>query len=299
MMRRLGPIQKRLSYVTLRHVGRPDDTINSWSTKSRDLDAPLDGLVEMPFEMPVEMSVEMAGRRDERLEEFMKAESQRVSIRTYDSVRHFSARLFLMLLFLGAGLLTGCGAQGPLGGEIVQRSSTSEGGADAPSSASSAKFLNCEEARFLVLINMYRAQNGLGPLRVSKAATLASRWHAQDMGEKSYFSHTDSLGRSPWERTAQFGYSGCQGENAAAGNRDAVATFCQWKNSSGHNANMLRAQFQGIGIGQATVSPSPYGVYWSTPFGSLPTGGDLVIDEWTDERIEGGPCVRPAILPNC
>jgi len=204
-------------------------------------------------------------------------------------------RMLLGAIFLSFGLLTGCGAKGLLGGEIVQRSTSSEPEASAPTGSLAPKFLNCEEARFLVLINMYRAQNGVGPLRVSKSATQAARWHSQDMGEKAYFSHTDSLGRGPWERTAQFGYAGCQGENAAAGNRDAVATFCQWKNSAGHNANMLRSQFQAIGIGQVSVSPSPYGTYWSTPFGSMPAESDRLADEWTDEA----PCARPVVLPNC
>lgn len=226
----------------------------------------------------------------------LAANSGRAQSRLSVAGSSLAGRMLLGVIFLGFGLLTGCGAKGLLGGEIVQRSSSSsEGEASGPPSSLAPKFLNCEEARFLVLINMYRAQNGVGPLRVSKSATQAARWHSQDMGEKAYFSHTDSLGRSPWERTAQFGYSGCQGENAAAGNRDAVATFCQWKNSAGHNANMLRPQFQAIGIGQVSVSPSPYGTYWSTPFGSLPAESDRLADEWTEEA----PCARPVVLPNC
>ena len=217
-------------------------------------------------------------------------------LRVSKAIQSVVSMLPVIFFFLVAGMLTGCGAKGPLGGDIIQKSTSDEGASGLPPGSSGAtKVLNCEEARFLVLINMYRAQNGLGPLRVSKAATQAARWHARDMGEKGYFSHTDSLGRGPWERTAQFGYSGCQGENAAAGHRDAISTFCQWKNSSGHNANMLRPQFQGIGIGQSAVTPSPYGNYWSTPFGSIPSGSDLVVDEWTDES----PCSRPAVLPNC
>ncbi|MDX9731005.1 MAG: CAP domain-containing protein, partial [Bdellovibrionales bacterium] len=86
--------------------------------------------------------------------------------------------------------------------------------------------LSCEEKRFLRLVNMYRAENGVSALVVSRSATLAARWHARDMGENRYFSHTDSLGRSPAARAEAFGYFQCMGENAAAGNQDAERTFC-------------------------------------------------------------------------
>jgi len=39
------------------------------------------------------------------------------------------------------------------------------------------------------------------------------------------------------------------GENLAAGNSTAQATFEQWKNSSGHYANMINSSYKSIGIG--------------------------------------------------
>jgi len=43
------------------------------------------------------------------------------------------------------------------------------------------------------------------------------------------------------------------GENIAAGNSDAWNTFVQWRESPGHNANMLTGEFTCIGIGRAVV----------------------------------------------
>jgi hypothetical protein len=61
-------------------------------------------------------------------------------------------------------------------------------------------------------------------------------------------------------------------ENIAAGNSTAQATFEQWRNSSGHNANMLHSNMRTIGIGRAFVAGSPYGWYWTTEFGSINDG---------------------------
>jgi uncharacterized protein YkwD len=145
----------------------------------------------------------------------------------------------------------------------------------APSSAFAAVALDPEEAAFCGLINNYRASKGLPALMVSEALTNASEWHSTDMATKNYFSHTDSLGRDPFKRMTAFGYgySTYRGENIAAGNATAQATFDQWKNSSGHNANMLNANYKVIGIGKATTTTSTYKNYWTTDFGGVVDSG--------------------------
>jgi uncharacterized protein YkwD len=59
------------------------------------------------------------------------------------------------------------------------------------------------------------------------------------------------------------------GENIAAGFSTAQDVFNAWKNSPGHNANMLDPSFKAIGIGLATVSGSSYTYYWTTDFGGV------------------------------
>lgn len=128
--------------------------------------------------------------------------------------------------------------------------------------------LDSEEIAFLSLINAYRAQNGLAALQVSVALTQASDWMSNDMASKNYFSHTDSQGRDPFVRMTAFNYNySWAGENIAAGNAAAQATFTQWKNSPGHNANMLNANYKVIGIARAQNSSSTYNWYWTTDFG--------------------------------
>lgn len=127
--------------------------------------------------------------------------------------------------------------------------------------------LDSEQWAFLTAINNFRAQNGVGPLQVSATLQTASQWMSDDLAAKSYFSHTDSLGRDAGTRLAAFGYPYYWGENIAAGNSTALATLDQWINSAGHRANMLNPLFKVIGIGRAYNPASPYRWYWTTDFG--------------------------------
>lgn len=209
-------------------------------------------------------------------------------------MRIFNVRLVRGLVLgvaLGGGIL-GCGSGEDSGLSSALGASIPPGveqpGADVT--------LGCEEARFFRLINLYRVANGKSGLAVSKLATEAARWHAQDMGVQGYFSHTDSKGRGPQQRLADFGFNSTSGENIAAGNRQASATFCQWKNSAGHNRNMLEASFAVIGIGRAEVSGSMYGAYWSTPFG---WAGDDSTTAPSIRENERATCTLPSALPAC
>jgi len=140
----------------------------------------------------------------------------------------------------------------------------------APAPASAADpVLDAEEKAFCTTINQYRAQNGRAALRVSVSLTNASKWMSNDMAVKKYFSHTDSLGRTFSTRLGAFGYTfnTPKAENIAAGNATAAATFTQWRNSSGHNTNMLNPNYTVIGIGRAYNAAAPYRYYWTTDFG--------------------------------
>jgi uncharacterized protein (TIGR03437 family) len=132
-----------------------------------------------------------------------------------------------------------------------------------------AQTVDSVESAMFDLINQYRAQNGLQPLKLSAALTRSSEWMSADMAAKNYFAHNDSQGRDPFVRMAAFGYNynTNKGENLAAGYDDAVRTFNQWKTSPGHNANMLNGTYAAIGIARAYNGSSTYKWYWTTDFG--------------------------------
>ncbi len=203
-------------------------------------------------------------------------------------------RIALSLLALG---LSACGSNNR-GTALSKLSSNAPAGSEAPASVPGQVpggtvqdfKLICEEARFIHLINIYRQSKNLSPLNVSKNATLAARWHGQDMISKNYFSHTEPSGRTFDQRAASFGYY-ANGENIAAGTSTANQVFCQWQTSAGHNANMLGA-YQSTGIGLSSGGGT-YGVYWSSNFG--PSANDEIAAPLTTDS----DCAMPIIIPNC
>ncbi len=134
-----------------------------------------------------------------------------------------------------------------------------------------------KEDAMLALVNAMRDSGGdcpsgyrpaVPPLVVDQALRDAARGHALDMGERAYFSHDTPDGLDPWERIDAAGYTAsATGENIAAGNGTAQATFEQWRTSDGHCRNMMSASSTEIGIGYAYVDSSPYGHYWVQNFG--------------------------------
>ena len=110
-----------------------------------------------------------------------------------------------------------------------------------------------KKSEFLELINRYRQENGMAPLKVSGALAVAAQLHSEDMAAQNYFSHTSLDGRTFVDRIRQAGYTynTWLGENIAAGYDTAQAVFEAWRSSTGHNANMLNSNFVVIGIGIA------------------------------------------------
>ena len=161
----------------------------------------------------------------------------------------------MVVLAVTAGLVSVIGAAAPASAETAFTASVSA--------------LDAEEAAFCRTVNTYRAQNGLPALRVSTSLAQAATWDTNDMAQKNYFSHTDSLGRDPFKRMTAFGYgySTSKGENIAAGKATAAGTFAQWKASAGHNKNMLSSSYKVIGISRSYSATSTYKWYWNTDFG--------------------------------
>ena len=145
---------------------------------------------------------------------------------------------------------------------------TSARAADTRDKPDPAACLDEREAEFLELINDYRAENDLDPLEPSKTLNVASYGHSKDMADNDYFDHESQDGRQPEDRMADAGYEGSPtGENIAAGYPTAEEVFEVWRESEGHNENMLDEEYAVIGIGLAENSDSEYGEYWTTDFG--------------------------------
>ena len=152
-------------------------------------------------------------------------------------------------------------------------SSATLASAGGPCSAETS--LDSEEMEFLDLINEYRAQNELGPLMFSDTLNQAAAWKSAHMANNNYFAHDDAIiNRGFVDRLRDCGYSANTwlAENIAAGNDTAEATFEQWRESVGHNSNMLNPNMVAIGIARAFNDDSTYGWYWTTEFGGVDDG---------------------------
>lgn len=140
---------------------------------------------------------------------------------------------------------------------------------EGAASVEALRGLDAEEAAFVQLLNTYRAANGRAPVVATRLLNQVAYDHSLDMGTRRYFSHNSPEGTSPFQRMREAGYSGGRAENIAAGNADAQRTFTQWRNSPGHNTNMLDSSSRAIGIGRAYVAGSPYRYYWTNVFGTV------------------------------
>jgi hypothetical protein len=132
-----------------------------------------------------------------------------------------------------------------------------------------ASCLDPLEREFLHLINEYRQEHGLLTLENSQTLNIASYYHSLDMGEQGYFAHESLDGRVPWDRMrdAGYDYNTLRAENLAAGQETAERVFQAWRDSPGHNANMLHPDVNAIGIARVEVPGSAFGIYWTTKFG--------------------------------
>jgi uncharacterized protein YkwD len=163
--------------------------------------------------------------------------------------------------------------------------------------------LSGEEQALLEYVNAYRIENGLNPLIISATVTDAAHWMSQDLAtrEDGVFSHTDSLGRSPFQRMAASGYdcvaynTWC-GENLAAGVAAGSETFELWRNSPGHNGNMLNPNYVVAGISAVFNQDSTYGWYWTLDLGGFDDSGQAPPTA-TPEATPTAPPLTPTATP--
>jgi len=111
-------------------------------------------------------------------------------------------------------------------------------------------------------LNEYRAANGLPPLIYSKTLEAAADAQAVDLWERAFFAHVNPDGQNPGQRAVAAGF--CHeyvGENLAAGQNTLDKAMTAWKNSPGHNANMLQPAYVYVGVSYSVDANGRY--YWA------------------------------------
>jgi len=101
----------------------------------------------------------------------------------------------------------------------------------------------------LRLMNDYRAEQGLLPLKLDASLTLAAEDRMRDMADGGWWSHVSPSGKSPFIWLDAHAYCHAfAGENLACGFETVRLLVASWMESHGHRENILGADFDDCGI---------------------------------------------------
>jgi uncharacterized protein YkwD len=121
------------------------------------------------------------------------------------------------------------------------------------------------EPRVLAAINEVRRAQGLAPLRLSRALTVAAEQHSLSMAEHGYFEHSSFDGSPFWKRVAavypRSGRRWVVGENLvwASPGLSARRALELWLTSPSHRETLLSPAWREVGLG--AVRAHAGGVY--------------------------------------
>lgn len=126
--------------------------------------------------------------------------------------------------------------------------------------------LNLESAR--KSINAYRRQKGLGPLEISAELTNAAKSHSRDLAKWDRISHYGSDGSTPWDRVKQAGFRAqLAAENVGTGQATFDEVLTGWKNSDGHNKNLLLPDATHMGLALVNRPSTEFKTFWTLVIG--------------------------------
>lgn len=142
-----------------------------------------------------------------------------------------------------AALLAGCSTTGVL----------------TPSSGTGSD----ETAASLGLVNKLRAERGLGPLSIDKAAQRAAMDQATRMASAGRMEHNIGFGANFLKRMKGMDVALPAAENIAAGQQSASDAFDAWHRSPKHLENMLGPRYQGLGVAVVSNPATGNRPYWA------------------------------------
>jgi Cysteine-rich secretory protein family len=119
-------------------------------------------------------------------------------------------------------------------------------------------------------LNAYRASKGLKTVRLDPALTAMAERQAKAMAAGNALSH-DVAGAFP-ARLAESGIDTWKaGENLGGGYMSLAEAFAGWRESPGHDGNLLLPDGSRFGIAIAKNPDTQYGVYWAMEIAAEPS----------------------------
>jgi len=127
--------------------------------------------------------------------------------------------------------------------------------------------LDVERARDI--INQYRHDNGLKPLKLNAELTAAAKAHSRDLAKWDRISHYGSDGSNPWDRVKRAGYKArLAAENVGTGQVTFDEVMKGWRNSPGHNKNLLLGDAEHMGLALVYDPKTEFKSFWTLVLGS-------------------------------
>ena len=125
------------------------------------------------------------------------------------------------------------------------------------------------------ILNAYRADRGLNPVRLDPVLTAMAQRQADAMVAANTLSH--DVGGSFQARVHGAGLDAARAaENLGAGYYSTEEAFAGWRNSTGHDANLRMAEATRFGIALAKDPQTQYRAWWALVIaGEAPKRQDL------------------------
>jgi uncharacterized protein YkwD len=119
------------------------------------------------------------------------------------------------------------------------------------------------------MINAYRKEKGLKALTLSPELTEAAKGHSRDLAKWDRISHYGSDGSNPWDRVKRTGYKArLAAENVGTGQIDFSEVMRGWKDSPGHNKNLLMSDATHMGVALVQDPKTEFKSFWTLVLGS-------------------------------
>jgi uncharacterized protein YkwD len=125
--------------------------------------------------------------------------------------------------------------------------------------------LSKEEQGVIDLTNAERKKADLPPLKANPKLMAAARGHGENMAKQDKLDHVLD-DKKPADRVKDAGYRyAAVGENVAWNQKDPAQVVEAWMNSEGHRANILKKEYEEIGVAVAKNAKGER--YWVQVFG--------------------------------
>jgi Cysteine-rich secretory protein family len=110
------------------------------------------------------------------------------------------------------------------------------------------------------VVSQYRQAHGLSAVKTDPQLTAIAERQAQAMAASGIMDHSVAGSFSSRISGLQLGIAA---ENIATGSKTWPETFRMWQNSPGHNANLLLARADSVGVAVARNEQARYKTFWA------------------------------------